>query len=87
MNHKELERRTPLAVSAWPAPLSPLGFSASDPIMGAESLAYSCSSVPSLGGVRHLSGLRHRRDVPVRFCASSGSGGGGDLCGLYSASS
>ena len=37
---KALERRTAPAVSAWAAPLSPLGFSASDPITGAESLAY-----------------------------------------------
>ena len=29
-----------LAVSAWPVPLFPLGFSASNPITGAESLAY-----------------------------------------------
>ena len=50
MNGKALEQRTDLAVSAWPVPLSPLGFSASNPIMGAESLAYWCSSVPSLGG-------------------------------------
>jgi hypothetical protein len=50
-------------------PLSSLGFSASTPITGAESLAYWCSSMPSLGGLRHLSGL----------CC------GGHLCGLYSA--
>ena len=48
-----------LAVSAWPVPLSPLGFSASNLITWAESLAYWCSSMPSLGGVRHLSGLSH----------------------------
>ena len=37
-----------------------LGFSASNPITEAESLAYWwCSSMPSLGGVRHLSGLSH----------------------------
>ena len=47
------------AISAWPVPLSPLGFSASNPITGAESLAYWCSAMPSLGGVRHLSGLSH----------------------------
>jgi hypothetical protein len=51
------------------SPLSPLGFSASDPVTGAESLAYWCSSMPFLGGVRHLSGLSQRRDLPVRFCA------------------
>ena len=34
-----------------------MGFSASNPITGAESLAYWCSSIPSVGGVRHLSGL------------------------------
>ena len=39
VNSKALEQRTTLAVSAWPAPLSPLGSSASDPITGAESLA------------------------------------------------
>lgn len=57
MNGKALEQRTALAVSAWPVPLFPLGFSASNPII--ESLAYWCSSMPSLGGVRHLSGLSH----------------------------
>ena len=57
MNGKALERRTTLAVSAWPVPLSLPGFSASNPITGTESLAYWCSSMPSLGGVRHLSGL------------------------------
>ena len=66
MNGKALERRTALAVSAWPVLLSPLGFSASNPITGAESLAYWCSSMPSLGGVRYLSWLSHRRDLPVR---------------------
>ena len=40
MNGKALEQRTALAVSAWPVPLFPLGFSASNPITGAESLAY-----------------------------------------------
>ena len=65
MNGKALEQRTALAVSAWPVPLSPLGFSASNPITGAESLAYWCSSMPSLGGVRHLSGLSHLCDLPV----------------------
>ena len=39
MNGKTLEQRTALAVSAWPVPLSPLGFSAFNPITGAESLA------------------------------------------------
>ena len=52
---KGTEQRTALAVSAWPVPLSPLGFS----ITGAESLDYWCSFMPSLGGVRHLSGLSH----------------------------
>jgi hypothetical protein len=33
--------------------------STSNPIMGAESLVYWCSSMLSLGGVRHLSGLSH----------------------------
>ena len=47
------------AVSAWPVPLSPLGFSVSNPITGADSLVYWCSFMPSLGGVRHLSGLSH----------------------------
>ena len=37
MNGKALEQRTALAVSAWPVPLFPLGFSASNPITGAES--------------------------------------------------
>uniref|UniRef100_A0A674CHL8 Lysine-specific demethylase PHF2 n=1 Tax=Salmo trutta TaxID=8032 RepID=A0A674CHL8_SALTR len=46
---------TALAVSALPVPLSPLGFSASNPIT--ESLAYWCSSMPSMGGVRHLNGV------------------------------
>ena len=63
MNGKALEQRTALAVSAcvsaWPVPLFPLGFSASNPITGAESLAYWCSFMPSLGGVRYLSGLSH----------------------------
>ena len=59
MNGKALEQRTALAVSAWLVPLSPLGFSASNPITGAESLAYWCSFMPSLGGVNHLSGLSH----------------------------
>ena len=54
-----LEQRTALAVSAWPVPLFPLGFSASNPITGDESLAYWGSFIPSLGGVRHLRGLRH----------------------------
>ena len=39
MNGKALEQQTALAVSAWPVPLFPLGFSASNPITGAESLA------------------------------------------------
>jgi hypothetical protein len=82
VNRKALERRTSLAVSAWSAPLSPLGFSASNPITGAESLTYWCSSMPSLGGVRDLSGLSHGRDLPVWFCAPSGSCGGGYLHGL-----
>ena len=38
MNGKALEQRTDLAVSAWPVPPSPLGFSASNPITGAASL-------------------------------------------------
>ena len=42
---------------------------ASHPITGAESLVYWCSSMLSLGGVRHLSGLSHRRDLPVWFCS------------------
>ena len=50
---------TALAVFAWPVPLSPLGFSASNPIKGAESLAYWCSAMPCLEGVHHLSGLIH----------------------------
>ena len=54
---KALEHRTALAVFAWPVPLSRLGFSASNPIKGAESLAYWRASMLSLGGVRHLSGL------------------------------
>ena len=40
MNGIALAQRTALAVSAWLVPLSPLGFSASNPITGAESLAY-----------------------------------------------
>jgi len=59
VNGKALEQRTALAVSAWLVPLSPLGFSASYPITGAESLAYWCSFMPSLGGVHHLSGFSH----------------------------
>lgn len=50
MNGKALEQRTALAVSAWPVPLFPLGFSASNPVTGAESLACWGSLVPSLGG-------------------------------------
>jgi hypothetical protein len=41
--------------------------------------------MPSLGGVRYLSGLSHRCDLPVRFYAPSCLCGGGDLSGLYSA--
>ena len=59
MNEKALEQRTALAVSAWSVPLFPLGFSASNPITGAESLAYWCSSMLSLGAVRRLSGVSH----------------------------
>ena len=65
MNGKALEQRTALAVSAWPVPLFPLGFSASNPITGAESLAYWGSLMPSLEGVRHLSGLIHCCGQPV----------------------
>ncbi len=54
-----LEQRTALAISALPVPLFPLGFSASKPITGAESLAYWGSLRLSLEGVRHLSGLIH----------------------------
>ena len=39
MNGKAMEQRTTRAVSAWPGPLFPMGFSASNPITGAESLA------------------------------------------------
>ena len=60
MNGKALEQRTALAVSAWPVALFPLEFSASNPITGAESLDYWCSSMPSLGGVRHF--------VPGLYC-------------------
>ena len=42
---KALEQRTALVVSAWTAPLSPPGFSASNPITGPESLAYWGSSM------------------------------------------
>jgi hypothetical protein len=59
VNGKALEQRTALAVSPGPVPLSPLGFSASNPVTGAESLACWCSFMPSLGGVRHLSGLSY----------------------------
>ena len=59
MNGKALEQRTALAVSAWPVPLFPLGFSASNPLTGAESLSYWGSFILSLGGVRNLSGLSH----------------------------
>jgi hypothetical protein len=59
VNGKALEKLTTLGVSAWPVPLSPLGFSASNPITRAESLAYWYSSMLSLGGVCHLSGLSH----------------------------
>ena len=59
MNGKALEQQTALAVSAWHIPLSTPGFSASNPITGAESLAYWGSFMPSLGGVRHLSWLSH----------------------------
>ena len=48
MNGKALEQRTALALSAWPVPLFPLGFSASNPITGAESLAYF-HTVPGRG--------------------------------------
>jgi hypothetical protein len=58
VNGKALERQTALPV-CLAVPLSPLGFSVSNLIMGDESLAYWCSSMPSLGGVRHLSGLSH----------------------------
>ena len=36
VNGKALEQQFALAVSAWPVPLSPLGFSAYSPITGAE---------------------------------------------------
>jgi hypothetical protein len=65
VNGKALEQRTALAVSAWPVPLFPLGFSASNPVTGAESLACWGSLVPSLGGVRHLGGLIHCCGRPV----------------------
>ena len=39
VNGKALEQRTTLAITAWQVPLFPLGFSASNPITGAESLA------------------------------------------------
>jgi hypothetical protein len=55
VNGKALEQQTALAVSAWPVPLSPLGFS----ITRAESLAYWSSPIPSLGWVRNVSGLSH----------------------------
>ena len=54
VNGKALERRTALAVSAWPAPLSPLGFSASKP--------YYRGSVTGLLGLSHavpIKGVRH----------------------------
>ena len=68
------------AVSAWPASLSPLGFS--DPITGAESLAYQVlfCAVPRRGVSRHAklfctilysSGLSHWRDLPVRYSVLS----------------
>jgi hypothetical protein len=38
VNGKALEQRTALAVSAWPVPLSPLEFSASNPITEAGLL-------------------------------------------------
>ena len=59
MNGKALEQRNALAVSAWPVPLFPLGFSASNPITEAESLAYWGSLIPSPEEVRHLNGLIH----------------------------
>ena len=40
VNGKALEQRTALAVSTWPVPLFPLGFSAFNPITGADSLSY-----------------------------------------------
>ena len=64
----------------WPAPPSPLEFSACNPITGAESMAYWCSSMLSLGGVRHLSGLSH-----VIFLSGLALCRGRDLCGQYSA--
>ena len=82
-----LEQPTALAVSAWPVPLSPLGYSASNPITGAESLAYWCSSMPSLGGVASLECVESptwsscsgwRPPHPLGLCR------GGDLSGLYS---
>ena len=82
MNGKALGQRTALAVTAWPVPLFPLGFSASNTITGAESLAYWCSSMPSLGGVRHLSGLSQWRDFPIRVGAPLGLCRGGELYGL-----
>ena len=42
-----------------PVLLSPLGFSASNPITGAEALAYWGALMPALEGVRHLSGVFH----------------------------
>ena len=41
--------------------------------------------MPSLRGMRHLSGLSHRRDLPFRVGAPLGFVPCGDLCGLYRA--
>lgn len=87
MNGKALEQRTALAVSAWPVPLFPLGFSASNPVTGAESLACWGSLVPSLGGGASpgwVDSLLWSACLGWRP-PHLGLYRGGDLCGLYSA--
>jgi len=77
VNGKALEQRTALAVSAWPVPLFPLGFSASNPITGAELLGLS-HAVP--GG-----GASPEWVDSLMWSPCLGWRHGGDLCGLYSA--
>ena len=93
VNGKALEWRTTLAVSVWLPPLH-LGFSASDPIAGAESLACKCSPMPSLGEVHHTvpgffryALIEWVESLTWSFCPVLlylGLCSGGDLHGLYS---
>jgi hypothetical protein len=81
VNGKALEWRTILAVSAWPAPLSPLGFSASDPIRGLSHwLACALPCRPWEGCIMLCQAsftiLNLVESLTLSFFMSSGSGWG-----------